>query len=358
MHDLAKHFPALSKYTYLNTAAIGLIPKAVYDFRINEHAVLLEEGSFIMEKNADLQAEVREKIGSFFNADPGFVALFPAFSFGFNAVLEGLEPGSKIMLLDDDYPSINLAVEAREFSVTNIKIEANLEERIYDAFTKQRPDVFIFSQVQYLNGVQIDPSFIKTLKNEFPDTLLIADGTQYLGTEQFDFKASGIDVLGASAYKWLGSGFGNGFFMFRPEVEHKINPKYLGFGSTRGKYKDTGSAFIGNFEGNHLDSSNIGSIKIGLEFHEKTGKEAIEQHVGSLAKKAKNALTDLNLLEDYVVARKQHSSIFNIKGDDALYQKLMQNNIICAQRGTGIRIGFHYYNTEKDLAQLLNVLRQ
>lgn len=357
MDDLAKHFPASATYTYLNTAAIGLIPKAVYDFRTNEHKTLLEKGSLLMEKNANLQAEVREKIGSFFNADPGFVALLPAFSFGFNAILEGLKSGAHIILLDNDYPSINLAVEARDFSITNIDIDAHLEERIYDAFKNEQPDVFIFSQVQYLNGVKINPEFIKTLKKDFPDTLLIADGTQYLGTEQFDFRTSGLDVLGASAYKWLGSGFGNGFFMFQPEVEQKIEPKYLGFGSTMGKYKDAGSTFIGKFEGNHLDSSNIGSIKIGLEFHEKMGKKAIEQKVASLAEKAKTALSDLNLLEDYVVERKQHSSIFNIKGDDALFDKLIKNNVICAQRGTGIRIGFHYYNDEKDLDKLLRIVQ-
>lgn len=357
MQNIKKSFPATQQNTYLNTPGIGLISSSVYQFRQNILKELFDTGSLMMEKNAVIFPEIREKIAEVFNADPGYITLLPAFSFGFNAILEGLETGTKILLLQEDYPSINLAVEARDFQVSYVNVSADLEGDIYEAFEKQHPEVFIFSQVQWINGVKIDKEFIKKLKNDFPETLLIADGTQYLGTEKFDFKSSGLDVLGASGYKWIGAGLGNGFFMFKPGVERYIKPKNLGYASNLGKYKEQGNTLIGKFEGNHLSIDNIGSLMIALNLLDEIGFDEIESRIKNLVKKAKIAFTELDLLEEAVVKRDNHSSIFNLKGDEQLLERLRANNIICVQRGKGIRVGFHYYNEMEDLEKLLTVLK-
>ena len=31
--------------------------------------------------------------------------------------------------------------------------------------------------------------------------------------------------------------------------------------------------------------------------------------------------------------------------------------MVCSQRGDGIRVSFHYYNTEQDLEQLLDLIK-
>ena len=47
------------------------------------------------------------------------------------------------------------------------------------------------------------------------------------------------------------------------------------------------------------------------------------------------------------------SSIFNLKGGDSLYNKLIANNIICSRRGSGIRVSFNFYNKKKEIDYLL-----
>jgi len=79
--------------------------------------------------------------------------------------------------------------------------------------------------------------------------------------------------------------------------------------------------------------------------------------VASLAAEAQSAFEKENLLEPAVVKRNIHSSIFNIKGNEALYQKLRQNNIICSQRGEGLRVSFHYFNTSGDLREFLKAVK-
>lgn len=356
MRDLSEHFPLLKKYTYLNTPAIGLLSDDVRNYKIEQTDGIYYEASAFQEKHPTALAEVREEIAAFYHAKPERVTLVSCFSVGLNALLEGVDPHSKILLLKDDYPSINWSVEARDFELYYATIDENLEEHIYQQFQKHHPGIFIFSIVQYINGIKVDMDFIRKLKIEFPSTLIIGDGTQYLGTEAFDFNQSGLDVLGASAYKWLNAGLGNGFFLFKDHCEERIHPKHLGFGSIIGKYKSSGDTLIGKFEGNHLDITNIGSIRVAIQFQRKIGIQYVESQTNLLSQQAKQAFTELQLLDNSVVKRKVHSNIFNIKGDASLYLRLISNGILCAQRGQGIRVGFHYYNTEEDLNRLLSFL--
>lgn len=354
--SIRQEFPALGNYTYLNTAASGLLSKKVAAFRREKNEEYLKNGSNFLFNNGTVYPETREALADFFGGEAGKIALLPSFSFGLNAILEGLPQNSKILLIDDEYPSINLAVEARDFSCSYVPVSAELEEAIYDKVGKENPDVAILSTVQYISGVKLSSEFTKKLKNDFPDLLIIGDGTQSCGMEGFDFSQSGYDIFGASAYKWLNAGFGNGFFMFREGVENRIAPKSLGFGSNIGPYKENGNPLIGKFEPAHPNIVCIGSMAAAIEFQREIGLEKIERQNRKLRKLAFDAFAERGLLSEAVSNRNEHSNLFNIKGNDALFEKLSKEKIICSQRGNGIRVSLHYYNTEEDLEKLLKVV--
>ncbi|MDR6301976.1 aminotransferase class V-fold PLP-dependent enzyme [Mesonia maritima] len=358
MKNLRKQFPVTSHSTYLNTAATGLLSEKVFEYLQDQNLELLTLGSLFRDKKSNLMAEVRERLAGFFSAEANKIALVPNFSFGFNILLEGLEKETKFLLIKEDYPSINLAVESRNFPICYAEISQNLEENIYNAIKENKPDVFAFSIVQYISGIKLSQSFLKQLKKDFPALIIIADGTQFCGTEKINFKDLGIDVLGASAYKWMNAGFGHAFFLFHENVPNKIYPKTKGFGSNIGKYKQEENAFIGKFEPGHLDTSAIGSILSAIDLIESLGISTIEEQLKKLSELAKNAFAELNLLSNVVKSRKNHSTIFNIKGDEKLFQHLLDHNIICSQRGEGIRISFHYYNTAEDLEKLIDILKR
>ncbi len=231
MEEIRKHFPALSSCTYLNTASNGVIPKPVVEWRRQHDMDLMNHASVFRDQHKKHIEQIRTTVADFFNASEKETALVPNFSFGMNTVLEGLPKGQKILLLKNDYPSILWPVETRDFNVCYAEIDEHLEQNIAAAVEKHKPDVFMFSIVQWLNGVKIDLEFLKQLKSNYPNLLLIADGTQYLGTEVFDFKENAIDVLGASAYKWLTAGYGNGFIIVKEAARGRIFPKTLGFNS-------------------------------------------------------------------------------------------------------------------------------
>ncbi len=357
MKNLKSQFPVTSQYVHLNTASSGLMSETLLDFRQNHDLDYLIMGSKLKDKQAVFLTKVRESVGKFFSCETNQVALVPNFSFGFNTVLEGLPREKKVLLLKQDYPSINWAVESRAFPICYTEINEHLEDNILQAVEKEKPDVFAFSLVQYIDGLQIDFEFIKQLKDNFPNLLLVADGTQYCGVEKFDFKNSGLDILGASAYKWMNAGYGNGFFLFKETVKDKIFPKATGFNSIRGKYKEGENSLIGKFEPGHQDTLNFGSLKSAIELIGKVGINTIEDQIATLKNEAKQAFAERGLLEKKIINRKIHSSIFNIKGDEKLFNQLRERDIICSQRGDGIRVSFHYFNTQDDLKQLLQVIK-
>ncbi len=356
MKNFKKVFPALKQYTYLNTAASGLLPMPVLEWRQEHDLDFLISGSILKENQGKLLSSVREKVGKLFGCAPERVALVPNFSYGFNTLLEGLKGTEKVLLLEQDYPSVNWPFTSRGFDVTYAQIDTHFEDNIEAAFAKAQPDIFAFSLVQWLNGIKIDQNFLKELKSKYPDTLFFADGTQYIGTENFDFDESALDVLGASNYKWMNAGYGNALFLFKERVAERVAPKTTGFNSLQGKYKPQEGSFIGRFEPGHQDTLNYGSLGAAIDLIKQVGMKTIEERIQHLTVRAKESFSERGLLDDSVLQRSSHSSIFNIKGDSKLVSRLRENNIISVARGEGVRVGFHYFNAEEDLDQLLTFL--
>tara|TARA_R110002020_G_scaffold28253_3_gene90306 strand:+ start:319 stop:1389 length:1071 start_codon:yes stop_codon:yes gene_type:complete len=356
MKNLKKEFPVTTNYIHLNTAASGLLSETLLDFRQNHDLDYLVMGSLLKNDQDKFIDGVRKDVGSYFNCDASQVGLVPNFSLGFNAVLEALPKNSKIALLKEDYPSINWPVLSRGFKTCYAIIDENLENNILECVTKEKPDFLCLSLVQYISGIQVNFDFLKELKRAHPNLIIIADGTQYCGVESFNFKESGIDILGASAYKWMNAGYGNGFFLIKNEVTSNLKLKTTGFNSVRGAFKEEDDSFIGGLEPGHLDTLAQGSLQASIKLIKRIGQDQITNQIDLLKQKAMEVFSEKKLLDPIISKRGQHSSIFNIKGDQKLFNKLIENNIICSQRGTGIRVSFHYFNSEDDLTKLSRLI--
>lgn len=359
MKDIRKHFPALNHYTYLDTAASGLVPEPVIAWRREQDEELLHKPLAFKENAPKVLDFTRQTIADFLNASVKKVALIPNFSFGLNSILEALPKNQKVAMLDNEYPSVSWPVRSRKFPICLIPMKPNLEENSLSIIETEKPDIFLFSMVQWLDGVKIDLDFLKLLKTQYPNLLLIADGTQYIGTEAFDFKNSAIDILVTSAYKWLTAGFGSGFLLCKQEAQARLSIKTIGFNSADTFESPWDSTrFIKHFEPGHLSSLNYGSIAEGIKFLRRMQPKECYENINRLAAKAKESFLELGLLPAYIENRKIHSSIFNIKGNAVLFKKLQQNNIACSMRGDGIRVSFHYYNNQEDLEKLLDILKE
>lgn len=354
-----KSYPVLNHTIYANTAAFGLLGEELLEWRQNHDLDYLIGGSAMKIESLGLISEARVMVGEFFNCNKDLVALVPNFSLGLNMLLEGLDSKEHILLLENDYPSVNWPFESRGFQISYAKIDERLEENIIEKVKTNSISVLALSLVQWINGIRVNLDFLKTLKEEFPQLLIIADGTQFCGAFDIDFQNSGIDVLGASGYKWLLAGTGNGFMLFKDLAKSRFRIKTIGFNSANAilTAKNT-IPYNKHFEPGHLDSLNFGSLKHALENLNNIGMKEITAHNENLSAWAMKGFSELGLLNNDVLHRHQHSTIFNIIGNDLLFNHLMEANVVCSRRGNGIRISLHYYNTLEDIDSILEIIRK
>jgi len=347
-------FPILSDITYLDTASSCILSEPLFDWRRSHDRDFFEKGSVFRTDQAAFLSGVKKSVADFFNSKINNTFLVPNFSFAFNTLLSGLSPKNRFLILAEEYPSVSFPIKNSGFEFKELAIDEHLEENIFRAISEYKPTVLAFSIVQYINGMKIEKSLIKKVKESFPELLLVADGTQYCGTEVFDFENSGLDVLAASGYKWMLAGYGNGFILLSDRIGNQLYAD-SDFSSVPFEFTSRGKNNLSLlFEPGHLDTLNFGSLQQSVLFLQKLGMDHIESQIHTLAHKAKEAFSERGLLEDVIVKSKSHSSIFNIKGDDVLFQKMQSENIVCIQRGKGIRVGFHFFNTEDDLERLLD----
>jgi selenocysteine lyase/cysteine desulfurase len=354
--DFSDQFPVLGSYTYLNTANSGILSRSLFAWRnAHDQEFLLTGSLFRLKREGFLQAG-RNTIADFFNAHASRTYLVPNFSHGFNVLLEGLGGPKRFLLLKEDYPSINYPVESRGHQCAYAELDEQLEKNILEAIRRFNPDVLALSLVQYINGIKIDLDFLKQLKVDYPELLIVADGTQFCGTAAFNFENSGIDVLISSGYKWLLGGYGNGVVLLTEKAAEQLymNEKRVAL-PTEGFLTGRNTLSL-YFEPGHLDTLNFGTLFNAIAYLQEQGMKNIENKINQLTSKARQAFIDRDLLSPTVRNRKNHSALFNLMLPSAKIAELQANDIIFTSRGAGIRVSFHFYNSENDLDKLLSVI--
>ncbi|KQR67362.1 aminotransferase class V-fold PLP-dependent enzyme [Pedobacter sp. Leaf176] len=351
--NFTNNFPILENYTYLNTAYSGLLSTEIASWRKKHDEDFIQNGSVFRADSLKVLDELRYNLSSSFSVNIENTFLSPNFSIGFNAILNGMNKNQRFLLLQEDYPSVSYPVTSIGFEYLEIPINADLEQNILNAIEKFKPTIFAFSMVQYISGLQMQSDFIKSLKANFPDLILIADGTQFLGTTVFNFEQSGLDVLIGSGYKWLLGGYGNGYIFLSDAVKNELYKHRKKLNLPNAPFLSGRDHLSLSLEPGHLDSLNFGTLNQGINYLNEVGFSYIEKANQNLAQKARVALHAKGLLTDWMVERAEQSPIFSLPLGKAVADRLNEEKILCSPRGTGTRISFNFYNTEEDLYRLL-----
>ena len=358
MEQYRKFFPALSNTIYADTAAAGLMYDSLLQWRQQQDLDLLIGGSTIWPEKVAILDDTRRKIRQFFKAEKSDVALLPNFSLGLNLLLENQGSKQKVLLIENDYPSVNWPFMSRDFDIHYVETSAHMEEMIAKKVKNQNISVLALSLIQWLDGIKINLDFLRDLKRDNPSLLIIADGTQYCGAFDIDFDNSGIDVLGASGYKWLLGGYGNGFMLFKKEIQSRFSLRSEGFNSTGGNLglRDQ-ITFCKRLEPGHLDSLSFGSLKHSLDLLDQIGMKQIESYNRKLVNHALKSFGEMGILEEKVMQKKEHGAIFRLEGSEKLYEELLLKNVRCSWRAGGIRLSLHFYNTKKEIDQITEIIK-
>lgn len=329
------HFPILDKCVYLNTAYVGLPSTGLMDYRTSYDKNYLTEADHFKIKGYERLESQRQTLSSFIGSQYPNTFITPNFSVGFRLFLDFLPSDTRFLILKEDYPSLETAIRERGFSVEQVPMGPHVEEVIATALQEGKFDVLAVSVVQYTNGVYLNQQALVNIKKRFPNILILADGTQFLGAELFTFDASPFDLIAASGYKWFLAGFGNGLVT--------VNSRFIDYCQT------SFETIAAKVYAGHFDFLGAASLAFAVRQLEAWNFPRLVEQKNQTTTYLKKGLEKRELLSPMVQKRKDHAAIFNIAATEDFYQQLLVAGVRCSYRAQGVRISVHFYNTTEDI---------
>ena len=184
-------FPALDRFTYLNTASAGLVPASVVQPAHEFEAELAQAGTTGMDEDTEvgILEGARDAAASLLHADPAAIAIATSFTEALCQLAWWLRPGKgqNVVSTDVDFPSVTYPWHRiAEDTGCQVRLVPVLDDpQGFDVNTvaehvDSATAVICISHVQYLTGHRLDLDDLVTLAHDH-GALLIIDATQSAG---------------------------------------------------------------------------------------------------------------------------------------------------------------------------------
>lgn len=366
-------FPHAENLIYLNHAAVGPWPQRTYDAVERFARENLVQGARNYPQWLQTENELRERLRWLINAkSTEGIALLKNTSEALSVIAYGLDwqPGDNVVLASQEFPSNRIVWESLsrlgvEVRVVDLPGFENPESALIAA-TNQRTRLLTSSSVHYASGLKMNLEHLgrHCAKNGI---LFCVDAIQSLGAFPFDVEAVEADFVVADGHKWMLGPEGLALFYCRPALLGSLKLHQYGWHMIEraGDYDRSDWQPAADARRFECGSPNM------LGVHALHASVGLLQDIG-IVKISENIVKNISYLIEISgeinraviqspINSHRRAGIFNIKLDGldnkALYRELTRCNVICAYRG-GIRFSPHYYSTEAQLRQALEILKQ
>ena len=352
--NIRAEFPALERWTYLNTATYGQMPRRAVE-AMTRHSEQRDElaSTNFLDWYTDAQ-RLRSSLAKLIHAAPNDVAFVPNAATALSIVLSGLSPapGDNIVTLDDEFPNYLYQDAARKVPW----------DRLHES-VDGRTRLVAFSEVNYATGFRPPLAEISRFLAARGVPLFL-DGSQSVGALTFDVTKTPVDVLAVHGYKWLMSPTGAGFMYVSPAFRRKLPPNIIGWRSDRNwrnvdnlhhgtpEFKETAE----KYEGGGLPFHLLYAMEASVDWMLEIGPAAIERRVMELADSARVMLRGLGAQVDDTGSQIVIAGIPDIDAS-AIARALREQNVVIAARHGRLRVSPHFYNDEGDLKRLETALK-
>lgn len=380
-----REFPATERWTYMDVAARGLLPRFARD-ALAEH---LDERLYAeVDKNGyfDMIERVRGRFARHLNADADEIAFTKNVTEGIAAIAASIDwrSGDNLVICPEiEHPAnvyawLNLqrrGVEIRMLAPRAGALPVDEVAGRMDARTR----VVTCATVSFAPGFRTDLAALGALCRS-RGVMLVVDAAQSVGVLDNDMARLQIDALAASTQKGLLGLYGMGVLYCRREWAEQLQPAYLSrFGVDLG---DASEADLGSFEyrlaagarrfdlGNYNFTAAL-NADLTLEYLERCGKRAIESYVLELSHVLARGLLALGLpvsggepgphLAHIVTVGEMTAGGHDSAGDarmQSLHDHLAANRVKLSIRRGVLRFSLHLYNTMRDVERVLELARE
>jgi len=365
-------FAVTERFTYLNHAAVGVLPARTRD-AVDAFVRGQAEGGVMGVYTTEAQMPYyRERIGRFVGGSGSEIAVLRNTTDGANLVALGLNwrEGDEVLLTDNEFPANAIPWFAlRRFGVKVRMISSARERMTPDVLRREitgRTRVVAVSWVSFADGYRHDLAALAEVAHAH-GAIFCVDAIQGLGAFPLDVRAVDIDVLYASGAKWMLALQGVSFAYVRGDLVERLSLGAPGWRSMNDmwdflNYEQPYVQDASRFEGGTPNFVGALSLERSIDAIEEAGTDAIGSHVLALTDRLYDGLREKGANIDTLRGPGISSGIvtFTMPGRDsiALGQALQREGVITTWRASGIRVAPHGYNSADDIDRLLSLVSE
>jgi cysteine desulfurase/selenocysteine lyase len=352
--QLRAGFPALSTWTYLDTASFGQLPRCASEAILRHLTHRDQTASSQFLSWFDDMDRIRALCARLIHCSANDIAFVPSASTGLAYLMQGLDwkPGDELLTLEGEFPNqLYQSAYSQRFGTI---FRAVPWADFYESLTN-RTRLVSLSTVNYASGFRVPIEEVSRVLRK-RGILLYLDGTQSAGALQINVEEIQPSMLCVDAYKWLMSPNGAGFVYVSPELRRTLAPTVIGWRSDAG-WRDVKSLNHGTpvfpdaaqkYEGGMISFPSLYALGAVIEMLLAVGQANIEARVLELAAQTRTMLAELgaevNTNESQIVTA-------HLPGRDPseIAQRLKARRIVISARHGRLRISPHFYNNQEDI---------
>lgn len=365
--EFRSQFPIFEQHVYLASCSQGALSRRVRA-AFEEYLESWDEAGNPWGRWSEHEERLRARFAALINAKPSEVALTFSASSALNAIVGALDYSRRprVVTTDLDFPTVGhiLAAQAargaRPVFVPAASGRVPLEA--LEAEVDGRTALVAVSHVSYLTGARTDLAAVSRVAHE-QGALAVVDAYQSAGTEPLDVRALGVDVLVTGALKYLLGPPGVAFLYVREDLARELSPLDTGWLAQEDPFAFDirhlqPAASARRFQSGTPGVASVYGAAAALEQMEAVGPAAVQRHVTGLAGRLLERADERQV--PVRTPRRQDERgplvVLEVADADRVAIALAAEGILCSARSGGLRVAFHYYNTEEDVDRLVDAL--
>ncbi len=364
-------FPVTKSYIYMNHAGVAPISSRVRDAMMGFVEDATVNGAVNVETWVETAEMCRSVAAQLINADSTEIAFMKNTTQGILIAANGIDwrEGDNVVTTAVEFPAnVYPWWSLKERYGVETRMAPEREGRIHlddiVAAIDERTRVVTISHVEFASGYRNDIKTLGKICRE-RDIWFVVDAIQSLGAIEVDVKLSYVDILAADGHKWLLAPEGAAIFYCADEKRERLINTNVGWSSVVNprdflNYDLTQKPDATRFEEGSYNSVGLYGLNAAIELLLEVGVSTIETHILQLTIALIEGLESKGYRVITPKADSERAGIVVFESDQhtpiELYELLHEQKIITAERGSGLRVSPHFYNTESEITHLLEVL--
>lgn len=367
---LREEFPITRNFNFQNHAAVGPVCRRAAQ-AARQYLAQAEENAYLggeFYKHAD---HVRTLAAQLINANPDEVTFVKNTSEGLNFVANGMNwnTGDNIVTTNVEFPANVYPWQA--LAPRGVRLNMVMEEggripleKLFEAINS-RTRLVAISSVQFASGFRTDLASLGEHCQK-KGVLLCVDAIQSLGAMPIDVKGMHIDFLSADGHKWLCAPEGLGLFYVSKELQGHLRPSCIGWASVKNwrdfsHYQLEYRNDIRRYDSGAYNLAGVYALGGAIEMILEIGLARITARIIALTSRLVAGLRDKGYRVVSSRAPAEASGIVAFTSDvhshDEVQRHLQaEHRIVISVRSGRLRASPHFYNSEKEIDRLIEVL--